>query len=388
MIEESTIIAATKRLQQYIELHHYTGYDPYDALKSPFFRWPILNKNKLIRFGAQQLVKRSPINLRPLLFVPKGKNPVTLGLCIQGYAQLIAVMPELKDNLTEKIKSLIAELKQMIPSGFHGACWGYDFDWEARYANIPAYQPTVVATGIITNALFIAWQITGLIQALDLCKSATHFVLNDLQKTSDNEGNICFSYSPFDKQVVFNASMKGARLLAQVYSVTKEEALASMAKKAVLFVMKYQRNDGSWTYSTSDAGTWIDNYHTGYVLDCLHDYILYCNDHTLQKNLTHGFTFYKNHFFEHNQIPKFYNHQIFPVDCTAAAQSLLTLTRFSEQQTAIQVANYMIENMQHPSGYFYFRKYASHTEKTSFMRWSNAWMFAGLTALLKKLSER
>ncbi len=70
MIEESTIIAATKRLQQYIELHHYTGYDPYDALKSPFFRWPILNKNKLIRFGAQQLVKRSPINLRPLLFVP------------------------------------------------------------------------------------------------------------------------------------------------------------------------------------------------------------------------------------------------------------------------------------------------------------------------------
>ncbi|QQR94249.1 MAG: hypothetical protein IPJ93_10200 [Bacteroidota bacterium] len=42
--------------------------------------------------------------------------------------------------------------------------------------------------------------------------------------------------------------------------------------------------------------------------------------------------------------------------------------------------------MQHQKGYFYFRKYKNYTEKTSFMRWSNAWMFAGLTAVLQSLS--
>lgn len=96
MDASKTIEAATSRLRKYIESHHYKGYDPYDALKSPLFRLPLLNKNKLIRFGAQQLVKRSPFNLRSLLFVPKGLNPVTLGLCIQAYAQLININPQEK----------------------------------------------------------------------------------------------------------------------------------------------------------------------------------------------------------------------------------------------------------------------------------------------------
>jgi hypothetical protein len=172
------------RLRKYIESHHYRGYDPYDALKSPLFKLPLLNKNKLMRFGAQQLVKRSPFNLRSILFVPKGLNPVTLGLCIQAYAQLININPQEKNILNQNISRLIDELEKLIPKGFHGACWGYDFDWEARYANIPAYQPTVVATGIITNALFIAWQQTGNQKAFQLCKSAADFVMKDLNRTS------------------------------------------------------------------------------------------------------------------------------------------------------------------------------------------------------------
>lgn len=383
MDASKTIEVATSQLRKYIEAHRYKGYDPYDALKSPLFKLPVLNKNKLIRFGAQQLVKRSPLNLRTLLFVPKGLNPVTLGLCIQAYAQLIHVNQQEKNVLNQNISNLINELEKLIPKGFHGACWGYDFDWEARYANIPAYQPTVVATGIITNALFIAWQQTGNQKALDLCKSAANFVLQDLNRTTDNDGHFCFSYSPFDKQVVFNASMKGSRLLSQVYSVTKDETLKKAAADSVAFVMKHQRADGAWIYSTSDAGTWIDNYHTGYVLDCLHEYVLHCDDKTYNENLEAGKNFYIKNFFLEGHIPKFYNNNVFPVDCTAAAQSLLTLTRFNEQTLAIKVAEYMLENMQHSKGYFYFRKYKNYTEKTPFMRWSNAWMFAGLTAVLQ-----
>jgi hypothetical protein len=42
----------------------------------------------------------------------------------------------------------------------------------------------------------------------------------------------------------------------------------------------------------------------------------------------------------------------------------------------------MMDNMQAQEGYFYFRKSKYFTKKTNFMRWSNAWMLAGLTALL------
>jgi hypothetical protein len=376
------IESALKKLISYIEKENYKGYDPYDALKSPLFKLPFFRSNKLLRFGAQQLVKRFPVNLRPLLLVPKGSNPVTFGLCIQAYSNLIKIYPDQKSNYELKINFLMDELISMIPAGFHGACWGYDFDWAARYTNIPAYQPTVVATGIITNALFVYYKDTGNKKALELCISASEFVLKDLNRTTDGDGDFCFSYSPFDKQVVFNANMKGVRLLSQVYSITKDEKLKSEARKAISFVIKNQRNDGAWFYSTSAAGKWIDNYHTGYVLDCINEYITCCDDGSYQLSLEKGYTFYLQNFFHQNSIPKFYDKQLYPVDCTATAQSILTLTRFKNYKLAESVAQWMIQNMQHRNGYFYFRKYKNHTERISFMRWSNAWMMLALSELL------
>ncbi len=380
----SELNRALVNLVNYIEKENYLGYDPYDGLMSPLFKLPVLRSNKKIRFLAQQFIKRFPFNLRPFLGIKKGLNPVTLGLCIQGYTYMLKIYPEKQKEIQNKIEKLIGKLELLIPNGFHGACWGYDFDWEARYASIPAYQPTVVATGIITNALFQHYKETGSSRAFKLCESAAQFVLNDLNRTYDSSNNsFCFSYSPFDSQAVFNASMKAVRLLVQVYSVTKNELLKDTARSAALFVMKHQREDGAWIYSTSKAGKWIDNYHTGYVLDCLMDYQTCTGDNSFSGNLERGLRFYLKNFFLPYSQPKFYDNNPFPVDCTAAAQSLLTLTLFGEKNIAERVAVFMTNNMQREDGAFYFRKYKTHTEKTSFMRWSNAWMMAGIAAVAK-----
>ena len=57
---------------------------------------------------------------------------------------------------------------------------GYNFDWEARNMKIPSFQPTIVATGIICNALFIAYKITKIKKAKEMILSASNFVQNDL----------------------------------------------------------------------------------------------------------------------------------------------------------------------------------------------------------------
>lgn len=377
---------ATFKLLNYIERENYKGYDPYDTLKSPLFKLPFFRKSKWIRFGTQQLVKRSPLNLRPLLRIPPGYNPVTLGLCIQAYSNLIRAFPDQKSVYENNINLLLKDLISLMSEGYKGASWGYDFDWEARYFKIQAYEPTIVATGFITNALFNAYLTLNLPKALDLCISSANFILHDINRTYERD-TFCFSYSPFDKQVVFNASMKGARSLAQVYSITKDESLKEQAQKAVAFVIKHQGEDGSWIYSKSKAGGWVDNYHTGYIIDCLDEYIKHTGDEKYIPNLKNGFSFYQSNFFEENKIPKLYDHSVYPVDCTAAAQSLLTLTRFNDINLAQNVASWMINNMQDSSGYFYFRKFKNKTVKMSFMRWSNAWMFLGLTSLIVALNE-
>jgi hypothetical protein len=367
-----------EKLKSYIESNDYYGYDPYDGLKSPIFSIPILRSNKWLRFGTQQFVKRFPINLRPLFLIPKGYNPVTLGLSVQAYAYLFQAKPENKEEYLHRIDILIEELKKLIPKGYHGACWGYDFDWEARNAKIPAYQPTVVATGIITNALFIAYQITGNKEAASLVKSAAVFVAKDLNRTYTNQ-SFCFSYSPFDKQQVFNASMKGARLLAQAYYLNENNDYKELASQAVNFVVLQQKEDGSWGYSLAISGGWTDNYHTGYVLDCLDEYQKLTNDMQYAGHLKKGYDFYVEHFFDENGFPFFYSDKKYPLDCTAASQAILTNIRFANLPLANNVAQLTIQKMQKKNGSFRFRKFKNYTISTSFMRWSDAWMFAALS---------
>jgi hypothetical protein len=416
--EDNNLEKSLLKLVNYIETQSHRGYDPYDALKSPLFSLPVLKNNHLIKFSAQQFVTRLPVNIRPLMAIPKGYNPVTLGLCIQGYSYLVqslvsrasgsnSPLEELalnevkggqgdvlsgsefqlqREKYLGKIHFLINELMKLIPSGFHGACWGYDFDWEARHATIPAYQPNIVATGIITNALYIAYKVTGNIECAELIKSSAGFVLNDLNKTYNGD-TFVFSYSPFDNQQVFNASMKGVRLLAQAYDLTNDENLKTEAKRAAEFVVSKQRDDGSWGYSLSSEGGWTDNYHTGYVLDCLHEYSLICQDREFDDQLSSGYKFYKYRFVERNGIPRFYAEQTYPVDCTSASQTIFTLNRFGDNELAHSVAAWMISNMQAGNGGFFYRKFRYFTVKTSFMRWSNAWMFAAMAkmnAVLRK----
>lgn len=394
------IIQALNKLEYYIEEENYKGHDPYDALSSPIFKLPLLRNNKLLRFTAQQAVKRSPINIRPLLAVPKGYNPATLGLMIEGYCyqlMLKEIPDQARNDKLSKIEFLIEELKRLQSKGFSSACWGYDFDWEARYARIPAHQPSVVVTGIITNALFICYKITGNQKAKELLVNSASFVLNDLNRSYENQLTsknhklntpFCFSYSPFDEQVVYNASMEGSRLLARAYSLTKDSSLLEIASLSVEFVINHQNEDGSWYYSAREDGNWIDNYHTGYVLNCLSDYIELSGDERFGKNLEHGVEFYVNNLFVDGRIPKFYSHKIFPIDCTSAGQAIRTLTKFDFLDLANNVADYMIETMQDRDGYFYFRNYGNRTDRTSFMRWSNAWMFAALSYLLSEENGR
>ena len=61
-----------EKLENYIELNNYSGFDPYDGLNSPIFKLPILKSNKLIRFSFQQFLKRFPLNLRSFFFIKPG----------------------------------------------------------------------------------------------------------------------------------------------------------------------------------------------------------------------------------------------------------------------------------------------------------------------------
>lgn len=380
------IYESLRKLEEYILKEKYRGYDPYDGLMSPVFKLPVLKSNKFLRLGFQQIFKRLPVNLRSLLGIKKGYNPVTLGLCLQAFTYLSQIFPGKKNFYLREIDFLIEELDRLKSNGYSGVCWGYDFDWEARYAKIPAFTPNIVATGFITNALFENYRITKNDKSFKLCESATKFILSDLNKSFQGE-TFCWSYSPYDKQIVYNATMKGARLLSQVYSVTGKKNLKLEAKKTVGFVVNYQNDDGSWSYSLGDKREWVDNFHTGYILDCLSEYRDCTGDDIYDISIMSGFEYYLYNFFNAGYIPKYYNNSLYPLDSTAVAQSILTLCRFNKSELAEKILNNAVKNMQAGAGYFYYQKHKYYSNKISYIRWSNAWMFLAISYLLYKTQK-
>jgi hypothetical protein len=382
------LLSSVRAADAYVERQGFRGYDPYDGLGSPVMRLPGVRSSRLARFGVQQLVKRSPVNVRPLLGIRRGRNPVTFGLMLQGYAYLAIADPERSAYYRGRIDDCQRELTALHSRGWSGDCWGYDFDWQSRSERIPPFTPTVVATGFVTNGLFTAYDVLGTDGALESCESACRFVLEDLNRTVADDGSFAWSYSPLDSLVVLNATMKGARLCAQVYSANGDAALATAARDTARFVGAHQRADGAWPYAVDDPRQWVDNHHTGYVLDAFDEYARRTGSSEFDDVKDRGWQYYREHFFEGGVVPKYYDNRLYPIDATACAQALLTLCRFGDLTTAARTADWVMRHMQRRDGAFVYQRRRGYVLRTPFMRWSVAWLFCALSAVLFALHQR
>ncbi|GAO44333.1 delta-aminolevulinic acid dehydratase [Flavihumibacter petaseus] len=380
---------ALQRLKTYCEKEGFRGYDPYDGLNSRLFQaLPWIRDQKFFRLAWIQAFKRSPFNLRSVTGVKKETNPKALGIFLTAYCQLYQQHREPAD--LGKIRFFIREILHFTSKGYSGACWGYNFDWQARAFFQPRFTPTIVASSFIANALLDAYEITNENILLETARGTCDFILKDLNRNVDDEGDFAFSYSKLDTSIVFNASLLGSRLLARVYSYTREPELLEAATRSVAFCCKYQQEDGSWSYGTYSFHQWIDSFHTGYNLECLQDYADFTGNTSYQTYVEKGLDYYLNNFFTSDGIPKYYNNSVYPIDIHAPAQLIITLIKLrcfeSNKALADRVLNWTINNMQDKQGYFYFQINRYFSSRIPYMRWSQAWMLYTLALYDRKLS--
>lgn len=389
------------RLKKYCEKEQFMGWDPYDGLNSKLFHAiPFLDKIPFCRLVMIQTFKRNPFNLRRLALIPKQHNAKGIGLFLQGYCNLYkAVQKDIKlvqlfgstQEITAQIHELADLLIEMRSVGdYHGACWGYNFDWQARlYFLFPKHTPTVVATNFCATALMEAYEITKEQKYLDNALSSARFVIEDLHRAKQQEGFL-FSYSPLPgNDTVYNASLLGSRLLSFCYKYTGDEEYKRLAKESIIACCKGQQESGAWVYGLMPFQNWVDSFHTGYNLDALIAYQENTGDKSFNHYIEKGFDYYIHHHFDEKNEPKYYDTKKYPIDIHCPGQLFVTLSRlhkFSEyKKLAYDVLRWTVENMQDKKGYFYYQLKKGISSKISYMRWSNAFMFCALSYYL--LSE-
>ncbi len=389
------VVSSLKKLKYYCEKEQFKGWDPYDGLNSKIFQALPIKHWDLARLAWIQGFKRSPVNLRKLLLVPKEHNAKGIGLFLSGYCNLYGLALEgetefgTKEELLSKINELANLLNELKNTNFSGACWGYNFPWQARRLFLfPAYTPTVVATTFCVEALFKAYEITKNEEFKNLALSAANFVMNDLNRTPHHSGFL-FSYSSLNgNNTVYNASLLGAKLLSLCYRYSGNDDYKNTAELAVRAACEGQNKDGSWVYGMLPVQSWIDSFHTGYNLDAISMYQECTGDQQFKNNIKKGFEYYINNFFDGDGTPKYYNNKTFPIDIHCPAQLFVTLSKLDSFKThhnlAAKVLDWSVKNMQSSKGYFYYQIKKSISSKISYMRWSNAFMFHAMTFYFKE----
>jgi uncharacterized protein YyaL (SSP411 family) len=366
----------------------FTGFDPFDALNSRVFQSTPFSHSRTARLLWTQTFKRSPLNLRSAALVPPQKN--SKGIALFALAALANYRRSRTIEAETEARALLDTLWEMRIQGYSGAAWGYNFAWQSRNFFAPQGTPMIVPTAFAVRALLDAHRAFGGDTYLKMARSSCDFVLQDLKRTVETAGELCFSYSPLDNTRIFNASLLAAETLAGVGELTGESEFRSLALRAARYVVQRQNADGSWGYGAEPGQEWIDNFHTAYVLGSLWKIrgSVALAEFDLDGALRRGYAFWRERFFLADGWPKYYHDGLYPADVHAAATAIITLLELRELDSgatafAETIASWTIRNLRDREGFFYYQRRRFGIVKTPYMRWTQAWMLYALARLLE-----
>src|SRR5215831_18400386 len=81
------IYASIDCLNSWLDRNDYRGYDTFDGLNAKWLR-ALTFENKYLQIALQQGVRRFPLNLRPLLGIPKSRSTKGMAFLARGFLRL------------------------------------------------------------------------------------------------------------------------------------------------------------------------------------------------------------------------------------------------------------------------------------------------------------
>jgi hypothetical protein len=366
------------RVEKWVEEHEYKGYEPFDGLSS-IFR-PLTFGNLLLDRILLQLIKQSPINLRPLFGVKPLDSTIGRGYMAWGYCHMFKMTGD--QRYREKAAACLQWLIEIKTQGYAEYSWGKHFDFASRGGLYKAFEPILVWTALIAHAFLEAYEVFDDRKYLEVADSVCKWIVKLPRNQTDSGFCMGYHYQDFTADI-HNSNMVGAAVLARTAKHTKNQEYLVVAKGAMTYSCTRQLPNGAWLYGEDPQNHWIDNFHTGYID--------YSGDNEFESMLKSGLDFYKKNLFEDTGRPKYYHNRVYPVDSQCASQAIETLANFSKIDNsalpiAIKVANWTIDNMQDKDGYFYYRQYPLGIKaRTPMLHWAQATTYKALSLLLSKL---
>ncbi|VVO95891.1 hypothetical protein PS850_02607 [Pseudomonas fluorescens] len=375
------LIALNSKLLHSIQADQFAGYDPFDSLNSSLLQATPLYRNEWVRLAWLQLGKRSPLNLRPLLRVPKKRNPKGVGLFISGLLQDYhrTGMAEYLQQARELAAWLLTQRSD--PQQWVHNCWGYHFDWQARAFYVPAGKPNIITTCYVARALHELGTVTADQSLIDIALDAARFISTQLY--TEAGGRSFYAYIPGEQAFVHNASLWGAAWCAFAGKRLGDEVLVAQALRVARQSIEEQAADGSWVYGARHHHQFIDGFHTGYNLEALCLLRQTTADSEFDDCIRKGYTYYVKTFFTEDGTARYYNNGVYPIDMHSFAQAVFTLLKVGGTAEDLQMCDKVIRRaidlLYLPAkGQFVYQQTRWLTNRINYTRWTQAWAYYSL----------
>ena len=383
----------------YARAKDYCGWNKHDALNSPLLEALSLGL-PFPRLCLIQGVMRFPINLRGLLRVKPARNNKGIALFARALLDRGRALNH-EEDLAEAAALLDWLLDHPAPYP-QGMGWGYPYPWQDGGFFAPRHSPNRVVTTFVAQALMEGYEVLGNGRYLEAIDEVCEFLVNAPTRIVETPDQLCLSYVPDPRVswVVMDVSILAAAVLARRAALTGRNDHLAEARRLTAYVVNKQTEYHAWYYShpPGDARITHDNYHTGFILDALHDYMKCTGDHEWKEAYINGLAFYRDRLFDPDGAPRWMHDKPFPRDIHGSAQGILSFVRAAEDPVwgdpayadeARKIASWACRNLWLPGQKRFAWQQTPHCTKThDLLRWCQGWMVRSLASLLRYESEQ
>ena len=382
--ESASLTHTLEALRMWIETRQFAGYEPFDLLNSPYLSGAWARRALPAILLIQAGKRFAGLRLRQTLKIPPSRNPKALGLCLSAYCDLA----QAGYDVSAEAAWLKGELIRLRSPRETEYCWGYDWDYiSLRGTRLPAFAPNCIASYFCATAMMEKHKVFADSEALEIAESVARFLASRLNRSFESADEVCFSYTPNDKMLIYNSSALTGAFLARAGRLSGNENYLSLARKAMVFLQKGQLPTGGWYYGRLRRQHWIDSFHSSYNVCALLDYQRITGDSSFEGAMLLGHQYYQSSFFTEEGAPKYFHNRTFPIDIHTCSQAILHFIAVSSiDPTALDRAwktfEWTMRNMAAADGSFYYQRHRLWTNRTPYMRWGQAWMLRALAKLL------
>lgn len=269
------MITNTTLIENFVLHNDLETYDPYDIWKTKFGSRikQLYYKNSylgLVPAGGLTLFDLY-LNNKTRINYAKQAYPITVAQAALTLLKLYEKEPKYAYlNYARKHLDWLLENRCL---GYSAFCWGMNYDWV--YTATETYNkntPFSTHTPYPLEAMITYYRITKDQELLKPIKSVFLFLEQNLKVMQEDEEMLILSYGVEHDRIVANANAYSMYMYALLlpFFPEKKAYIEEKIQKLYAFLSSVQHENGSWDYASYDEETFIDCFHSAFVLKNIH----------------------------------------------------------------------------------------------------------------------